>query len=119
PAHIQGMGIPDAVLAVPACDHRDAKFLRHFQEQGVRSGQTDAVSRIEHRAAGTSHLFDNLQGSLPAHSSRKLLPLLPFSLLIRRNLMSRGHPGFFIPARAVRILRRSALPPAITSLLII
>ena len=50
-ACIQGMRIPNTVLAVPACDHGNPQLFGHLHENIMCPGNTDPVSGIDHRTS--------------------------------------------------------------------
>ena len=82
PAHIKGMGVVHAVQAVPAGDHRDSQHFNHSLEYVEGLSDTDAVSGIDHRTLGLSHLFHDLSGQIQGYGRRKQLSLITFSSLI-------------------------------------
>ena len=85
PAHIKGMGIIHTVQAVPAGDHRDPQHFNHPLEYVEGLSDTDAVSGIDHRTLGLSHLFHDLSGQIQGYGRRKQLSFFTVSSFILRD----------------------------------
>ena len=79
------MLIPDTVLTVPAGNYRNTQLFSYLHKGLMGTSQTDAISRIDHRAFCLTDLCDNSLCRLFCHFLWKDLAFFPFSRFIFRD----------------------------------